>query len=291
MTESATTSTSSTDTSSSSVCAIVCGHTGATGRALTAVLLADPRIARVVTIGRHAYPEPNDKLLHVSISDVKEIGDAKLPAEVSGMDLFAFWCLGTTRADAGSAERFREIDYGGAEGFVKLCTANPVKNFMLLSSVGASSSSWFLYPKTKGEIEDIVKAAKFARTGIFRPGLLNRGDEARGNEKFVLVFTNGLPVKKLGMAMIRFAFAEGDIQGTVERDEPKVYALSNSEIHKMGEEFEKDHPEVAKVVVPPKNPVNQPSKDAASSDPATTDAKEEKKEGKEEKPDSESKAE
>jgi len=133
--------------SAASVCAIVCGHTGATGRSMTAVLLADPRVQRVVTIGRRPYPEANSKLIHVPIQDVKEIGDVKLPDEVSGMDLYAFWCLGTTRADAGSAQRFREIDFGGAEGFVKLCKANPIKNFMLLSSTGASSSSWFLYPK------------------------------------------------------------------------------------------------------------------------------------------------
>lgn len=170
------------------------------------------------------------------------------------MDLYAFWCLGTTRADAGSAQRFREIDYGGAEGFVKLCKAIPIKSFMLLSSVGASSSSWFLYPKTKGEIEDITKAANFARTGIFRPGLLNRGDEARANEQFVLFFSSGLPVKKLGMAMIRFAFEEGDVKGTVEREDPKLVIFSNNEIKKMGEAYEKEHPEAAKAVVPPRCP-------------------------------------
>jgi len=270
-------SASTTSTSSSSVCAIVCGHTGATGRALTAVLIADPRVKYIVTIGRKPYPEANAKLLHVSINDVKEICDAKLPSEVAGMDYYAFWCLGTTRADAGSAERFREIDFGGAESFVKLCTTNPVKNFMLLSSVGASSSSWFLYPKTKGEIEDIVKAAKFPRTGIFRPGMLNRGEESRGNEKFILIFTSGLPVKKLAMAMIRFAFGEGEAKGTVEREDPVVYGISNSEIHVLGEQFEKDHPELANVIVPPKNPVPEQKKESESEPAKKDDEPSEKK--------------
>ena len=280
-TETTTTTTTAAATSSTPVCAIVCGHTGATGRALTALLLADPRVTRVVTIGRHEYPEANDKLRHVSISDIKETGDVSLPADVAGMDLHAFWVLGTTRKDAGSAERFREIDFGGAEGFVKLCKANPVKNFVLLSSVGASSSSWFLYPKTKGEIEDIVKAADFARTGIFRPGLLDRGEERRGNESFALVFMSGLPVKKLAMALIRFAFAEGDVKGANEqkkKDGPEISVFTNKEIYKMSEEFEKDHPDVAKVTVPPKTPAAAP--------PA-----EEKKPEEEEKPKEEEKPE
>jgi len=253
----AATTATTTKPSAAPVCAIVCGHTGATGRPLTALLLADPRVARVVTIGRHEYPEANDKLYHIAINDVKEIGDKSLPADVAGMDLYAFWVLGTTRKDAGSAQRFREIDFGGAEAFVKLCKANPIKNFMLLSSTGASSSSWFLYMKTKGEVEDIVKAAKFPRTGIFRPGLLDRGDEARMNEKIFMFFDTPMPVKTLAMALISFAFSEGDVKGTSEqkdKDGSEITAFTNSEIRKKGTQFAKDHPDLAKVTVPAKHP-------------------------------------
>jgi hypothetical protein len=44
---------------------------------------------------------------------------------------------------------------------------------------GANKKSWFLYPQTKGEVEENVKNLQFARTSIFRPGLLNRGELAR----------------------------------------------------------------------------------------------------------------
>ena len=250
------------------VCALVCGHTGATGRALTALLLADARVARVVTIGRHEYFVKNDKLRHVAISDVKEIADAVLPEDVAGMELQAFWCLGTIRKDAGSAQRFREIDFGGAEAFIALCKKHGVNNFMLLSSTGASSSSWFLYPKTKGEIEDAVRNAGFARAEIFRPGLLDRGDERRANESLGLFFLSGLPVKRLAMAMLRSAFAEGDVKGDSEQQTEggsRVTVFANKQIYLMAEQFEKDHPDVAAVEVP-----SRPAAAAAAATPATS---------------------
>ena len=237
------------------VCALVCGHTGATGRALTALLLADARVACVVTIGRHEYFVKNDKLRHVTISDVKEIADVQLPEDVAGMELIAFWCLGTIRKDAGSAQRFREIDFGGAEAFIALCKKHSVNTFMLLSSTGASSSSWFLYPKTKGEIEDATRNAGFARVGIFRPGLLDRGEERRWNESLGLFILSGLPVKKLAMAMLRNAFAEGDVKGDSEQKTEggsHITVFANKQIYLMAEEFAKDHPDVAAAEVPSK---------------------------------------
>lgn len=44
---------------------------------------------------------------------------------------------------------------------------------------GANKDSWFLYPQTKGEVEENVKRLEFERTSVFRPGLLERGDLTR----------------------------------------------------------------------------------------------------------------
>lgn len=264
-----------TETTQKEVCALVCGHTGATGRALTALLLADKRVARVVTIGRHEYFVKNDKLRHVAISNVKEIAEVELPADVAGMELHAFWCLGTTRKDAGSAQRFREIDFGGAEAFIALCKKHNVNNFMLLSSTGASSSSWFLYMKTKGEIEDAARNAGFARVEIFRPGLLDRGDERRTNESLSLFFLSGLPAKKLAMAMLRSAFAEGDVKGDSEQKTEggsHVTVYANKQIYLMAEQFEKDHPDVAAAEVP-----SRPAPVAATATTTTEEHAEESK--------------
>lgn len=67
--------------------------------------------------------------------------------------------------------------------FAELSKAAEVPYMGLLTSQGANKNSWFLYPQTKGEVEDKVQQLQFARTSIFRPGMLQRGDLLRGNEK------------------------------------------------------------------------------------------------------------
>ena len=54
-----------------------------------------------------------------------------------------------------------------------------------VSSVGASSSSWFLYMKTKGQLEEAMIGMGFSYTSIFRPGYLNRGTTERFGEKIM----------------------------------------------------------------------------------------------------------
>ena len=51
--------------------------------------------------------------------------------------------------------------------------------------LGAQADKWFLYPSTKGKAEEAVKEIDFARTSIYRPGLLiTERQESRSLEKF-----------------------------------------------------------------------------------------------------------
>jgi hypothetical protein len=70
-----------------------------------------------------------------------------------------------------------------------------VPYFSHVTASNSSSSSWFLYPKTKGEAEDAIKAIGFNHTTILRPGLLDRGSEARSVEKFASWFVSGTKVR------------------------------------------------------------------------------------------------
>ena len=76
------------------------------------------------------------------------------------------------------------MDYGYALKFAELAKNANSNYFGLLTSAGADRNSWLLYPRTKGEIEHAVLALKFPTTGIFRPGLIDRGENARFVEKF-----------------------------------------------------------------------------------------------------------
>lgn len=80
--------------------------------------------------------------------------------------------LGTTRAIAGGFDKQRKIDYDLNLELAKAAKAAGTKDYVLISSSGANSSSSMGYVKMKGEIEDAVKALDFEHTVIVRPGLL-----------------------------------------------------------------------------------------------------------------------
>ena len=65
-------------------------------------------------------------------------------------------------------ERFRQIDLGYVSAIASISRAASVPHFLLVSSEGANASSWFLYMKTKGEVENVVKGLNFPRTTIVR---------------------------------------------------------------------------------------------------------------------------
>lgn len=84
-----------------------------------------------------------------------------------------FSAFGTTKAAAGSAERFKQIDYGiNIESFKAAKESGKFDKAILVSSMGANEHSSFLYMKTKGELERDVKALGFKTTVILQPGIL-----------------------------------------------------------------------------------------------------------------------
>merc|ERR1719186_1228550 len=54
----------------------------------------------------------------------------------------------------------------------KLLKAAGCPDFHLLTSKGSNPKSWFLYPETKGRVEDSVRGLGFERYNIYRPGFL-----------------------------------------------------------------------------------------------------------------------
>jgi oxidoreductase len=56
-----------------------------------------------------------------------------------------------------------------------------IPHYSLVSSMGSNPNSWFLYMKTKGEVERDLKLKKINLLSIYRPGLLlNRINERIG---------------------------------------------------------------------------------------------------------------
>ena len=89
-------------------------------------------------------------------------------------------CLGTTIKKAGSEESFKKVDLDYCLGFAKKARESGATKISLVTSVGANADSKNFYLKTKGQLENEIKAMGFDSVNIFQPGLLlgNR-DEIR----------------------------------------------------------------------------------------------------------------
>jgi len=61
-------------------------------------------------------------------------------------------CRLLRRSQAGSAEAFRKVDYDYVLNSARLMKDGGVQHYSLMTSQGSNKDSWFLYPKTKGEV-------------------------------------------------------------------------------------------------------------------------------------------
>ena len=89
-------------------------------------------------------------------------------------------CLGTTIKKAGSQESFKKVDLDYCLDFAKKARESGATRISLVTSVGANADSKNFYLRTKGQLENKIKAIGFESVNIFQPGLLlgNR-DEIR----------------------------------------------------------------------------------------------------------------
>lgn len=65
-----------------------------------------------------------------------------------------------------------KVDHDYVLNVAKAAKENGCEQFHLVSSTGANKDSWFLYPKTKGLVEEHVGELSFQRFSIYRPGLV-----------------------------------------------------------------------------------------------------------------------
>ncbi len=128
------------------------GATGLTGGQVLQGLLAREEVDQVVALVRHRLPTLHDKLAQ------HEVDFDNLDAHASLFDVDAIvCCLGTTIKKAGSQAQFRKVDLGYPLKAAELGRAHDVRAFILMSAIGASSSSTIFYNRVKGELEDALE--------------------------------------------------------------------------------------------------------------------------------------
>lgn len=178
--------------------ALIIGATGATGRHVLRELLASPAYAHVAEYGRRVTPldglalsdEQKAKLTQKTV-DFENLGTGSW---AEGKFDAVYITLGTTRAAAGGAAQFEKIDRGYVLDAAKAARAEGAEQTLVyLSSAGASASSPFLYPKSKGLTENGLAALGYKETIVFRPALL--AEAQRENSRLV----EGLAARVTGL--------------------------------------------------------------------------------------------
>lgn len=196
--------------------ALIFGVTGLTGKALLNNLIADPRYDKIYCVARRNLNIKNTKVEEITF-DFKDFFKLA-PLMVNHV----FSCMGTTLKAAGSKEAQVIVDRDYPIAISKFAKQIAAEKMICVSSVGSDIKSNNFYLRTKGEMEEGVKA-NFPNSVFVRPSfLMGDREEMRIGEKIGIgVFKiinpllmgglskyRGINVNKLSMAMIEACFKE-----------------------------------------------------------------------------------
>jgi uncharacterized protein YbjT (DUF2867 family) len=146
--------------------ALLAGATGLVGRALAAQW-PGPQALHLLVRREVPAAGPAQRVHVVDFSALPPLPKAE----------WAFCCLGTTIAVAGSQAAFRAVDHDAVLAFARAAVAAGVTHFAVVSALGASARSASFYNRTKGEMEVALQGIGFRHLVIARPSLL-AGDRA-----------------------------------------------------------------------------------------------------------------
>mgnify|MGYP000001615320 CR=1 FL=1 len=194
----------------SSKTALLLGATGLVGGHLLRQLLDNPHYDRVVSLSRRSIDVQHPKLTQTVLDF-----DRPDPGLIKGDDLFC--ALGTTLRKAGSKEAQYRIDCTYPFEIGAIARQNGVKQYLLVSSVGADAAASGFYLKTKGELEEKIRSLGFEHFVAARPSfLLGDRSEFRLGEKIGIALARllapliprryrGITAEKVARALVALA--------------------------------------------------------------------------------------
>ena len=147
------------------------GATGAVGSAALNQLLKSDKVSKMLTLGRRVV-ELREPPTHLE-QQIIDIHNPESYSDYINGYKTAICTLGVGEPSKISKKDFIAIDKTAVLNFAKVCKANGVKHFHLLSSIGVSSSnSWNYYMRAKGELNDELVKLNFERLSIFQPSMI-----------------------------------------------------------------------------------------------------------------------
>jgi uncharacterized protein YbjT (DUF2867 family) len=166
--------------------AFVFGASGLVGSHLVKELLKNPYYSQIYLVVRKPLAVVHLKVHEIYLDKFEDFDFSVV--DKSGAQVFC--CLGTTIKKAGSKEEFRKVDFELPLKIATWAKAKGINTFGAVSSIGANPHSSNFYLKTKGEMEEGLKAQDFNKLVIVRPSLLlGTRSEFRLGEEMAKIFS------------------------------------------------------------------------------------------------------
>jgi uncharacterized protein YbjT (DUF2867 family) len=147
--------------------AIIASASGLIGSNLLNLLLHRAEYDEVLVITRRELAIQHKKLVQLIINfdDLAKHSDA-----VNGHALFS--CIGTTKSETPDERLYRKIDHDYPLQLAQLAKQNGVKQFHVVSAVGANKSSSVFYLRLKGELEFQLQQLGLKALYMYQPSML-----------------------------------------------------------------------------------------------------------------------
>lgn len=148
---------------------VMLGATGAVGTEVVSTLLTMPELARLTLLGRREVEDISHDGLRQHKADIFD--PASYIMHLQGHDT-AVCTLGVGEPSKVSRKDFVRIDKLAVLDFATACKTAGVRHFQLLGSIGSDANSRSFFLRTKGELEEALKALGFERLSIFQPSMI-----------------------------------------------------------------------------------------------------------------------
>ncbi|RKR81190.1 hypothetical protein BDD43_1335 [Mucilaginibacter gracilis] len=147
--------------------AIIVGASGLVGNELLHLLLQSSDYQEIMILVRKEMPLSHPKLLQL-IVDFDNLDNWE--TAITGHALFC--CLGTTLKKTPDLTQYRKIDHDYPLQLAQIAFGNKVKQYHLVSALGANVKSKSFYTRLKGETERDIEKVPLKAIHIYRPSLL-----------------------------------------------------------------------------------------------------------------------
>jgi len=217
---------------------LLAGASGLVGRQALLQLLADPAVAEVrALVRRDMTPAEmlgprNAGLPGLDKLRICKANFERLEAHTDWFNVdWVFCALGTTIRQAGSQAAFRQVDFDYPLQLAQLTKAQGARCFMLVSALGASARSKVFYSRTKGELEEAIKAIGFEHVSVAQPSFL-AGDRAehRAGERIALKLGFLMPAR---FKPVRDAQVAAGLLASARMGKPGWHVLDNIALRRM----------------------------------------------------------